>query len=321
MPRLSRLAPWLIAAWTSSVLAQGFPSRPVHLVVPFPPGGSTDVAGRIVAQKLGETWGQPVVVDNRPGAGTALAAEAVAKAAPDGYTLLLGSASTFSINPSMQSNLPYDALKSFTPIAMVGGLTLVLIANPSLPAAGLRELVAMDAATPGALSYASFGVGTSSHLAGEMLKATTGMKVVHVPYKGSSQAMNDLIGGQVALSVDTVVAAAPHIKAGKVKPIVVTTEKRSRLLPDVATVAESGYPGFHADSWLAVVAPAGTPEAIVKRLRGEFARALLSSDTADRLLAAGFEPIAPDPEAYRPLVESDVRKYTAVVKSANIKPE
>jgi tripartite-type tricarboxylate transporter receptor subunit TctC len=257
----------VLSAWTAPVAAQdSYPSRPISLVVPFPPGGSADTVSRLVGKRLQELLGQPVVIDNRPGAGTAVGAAFAAKAAADGHTLLVSSGSTFTVNPALRPNLPYDAVKSFDPIGIVGRIPLIVLANKNQPASNVKGFVAAIKAAPGQLTYASFGSGTTSHFTAEIVLQAVGGQMMHVPYKGSAPAMTDLIGGQVAYSVDTVTAALPQLKAGKIKAIAVTTAKRSSQLPDVPTFAESGYPEIDADTWIMMVAPKGTPDAVRAKL-------------------------------------------------------
>ncbi|MGN8554489.1 UNVERIFIED_CONTAM: tripartite tricarboxylate transporter substrate binding protein [Microbacterium sp. SLM126] len=281
----------VLAAGASLACAQGFPTKPIQLVIPFPPGGATDVIGRLVGKKLGDKLGQPVVIDNRPGAGTIVGASFVAKAAPDGYTLLASSGTTFTVNPAIHAKLPYDPVKSFEPIGFAGRTGLILLANKDQPVSNLMQLVAAAKAQPGKYSYGSFGTGTTAQFAGEMLFNLAGVKLLHVPYKGSAPAMTDLIGGQIPFSVDTVAAAIPQVKSGKVKAIAVTTAKRSTLLPDVPTAAEAGYPGIDADTWLALVAPRGLPADVRQKLEKALAEVMADPDTRKQLTQAGIEPV------------------------------
>ncbi|KAB2897299.1 MAG: tripartite tricarboxylate transporter substrate binding protein, partial [Burkholderiaceae bacterium] len=240
-------------------LAQGYPSKPVQLVVPFPPGGAVDIVGRLVGKKLGDRLGQPVVIENKGGAGTIVGAAFVANAPADGYTLLISSGSTFTVNPALNAKLPYDPLKSFEPIGMVARVPLILLAHRDVPVGNLKQLISAVQGAPGKYVYGSFGSGTTGHFAGELMWSAIGIQLMHVPYKGSAPAMSDLIGGQIPFTIDTVAAALPQLKAGKIKAIAVTGAARATPLPEVPTVAESGFPGFAADSWLAVVAPRGLP--------------------------------------------------------------
>ena len=284
----------LAAALASSVAAAAFPDKPLTLVVPFPPGGATDTVARIVAKSMGQRLGKTVVVDNRAGAGTVIGAGAVAQAAADGYTLLISSNTTFTVNPALKSKLPYDAQKSFESIGLIGTSPLVLLANPALPANNVKELVAMARAKPGTLAYGSFGNGTTSHFAGEMFKVVTGADILHVPYKGSSPAMTDLIGGQVQLTFDTNVAALPMLQAHKVKALAVTSAKRSPSMPNVPTVAEAGYPDFEMVPWIAIVAPRGLPapvqQALGKALADTLGDAAVRGDLEKAGVDVGWQP-------------------------------
>jgi tripartite-type tricarboxylate transporter receptor subunit TctC len=291
----TRLGLPLAAAFVcASAVAAGFPEKVITLVVPYPPGGATDTVARVVAKGMGQRLGQTVVVDNKAGAGTVIGAGAVAQAAPDGYTLLISSNTTFTVNPALRAKLPYDAQKSFESIGLIGTSPLVLLANPSLPASNVKELVALAKAKPGKLAYGSFGSGTTSHLAGEMFKLVTGADILHVPYKGSAPAMTDLIGGQVQLTFDTNVAALPMLQAGKVKALAVTSARRSPSLPKVPTVAEAGYPEFEMVPWITIVAPRGLPGAVQKTLGKALADTLADAATRTDLEKAGvdvsFEP-------------------------------
>src|SRR5438552_13835540 len=246
----------------SGASAQTYPTRPIRLVVPFPAGGTTDILAREVGQRLSMTLGQPVVIDNRPGAAGNIGADLVAKSAPDGYTLLMGTVGTHAINASLYAKMPYDHVKDFAPIILVAGVPNVLVVNPSLPVNSVQELIAYAKANPGKLNFASSGPGTSIHLSGELFKVMAGVQMTHVPYKGSAPALQDLLGGQVQLMFDNLPPSLPHIKAGKLRALAVTSVARSPALPDVPTIAESGLPGFEASSWFGILVPAGTPSAI-----------------------------------------------------------
>jgi tripartite-type tricarboxylate transporter receptor subunit TctC len=297
-----------------------YPARPVTLVIPFPPGGATDVVGRLVGKTLGEKLGQPVVIDNRAGAGTIIGASYAAKAAPDGYTLLISSGTTFTVNPAIQPRLPYDSLKSFEPIGLVARTGLILLANKDVPAGNPREFVALVKASPDKYSYASFGTGTTAQFTGELMLRATGTKMVHVPYKGSAPAMTDLMGGQVPFSVDTVSAAIPQLRNGKIKAIAVSTAKRSALLPDVPTFAESGF-DLDADTWIAVVAPHGLPPAVKTRLEKALQDTVASPEVREKLLAAGLEPSWQNGAATSALIEKELPLMRATALRANIRPE
>lgn len=301
--------------------AADFPSRPVNLIVPFPPGGSADTIGRILGKALSQELGQSIVIDNRPGAGTVVGASIVAKAPADGYTLLISSGSTFTVNPAIRPNLPYDSLGSFDPIAIVARIPLIVLANKDVPVTGIADFVALVKADPGKYSYASFGSGTTSHFTGEIVMHAIGAPLLHIPYKGSSPAMTDLIGGQVPFSVDTVTAAIPQLKAGTVKAVGVTTARRSSQLPDVPTFAEAGYADVDADTWIMLVAPKGTPQAVRDRLGQAVAKILQTPEAREALLAQGAEPAYADAAGAVAQIERELPLMKAVAKRANIQPD
>lgn len=308
------------AAMACSGLAHAaYPERPISLVAPFPAGGAADVLARLLAKKLEEQLGGTVVVENKAGAGTAIGASAVANAKPDGYTLLISSNSTFTLNPALQPKLSYDPVKHFEPIGIVGTTALAVLVNPSVQANTLPQFVASVKAAPDKFVYGSFGNGTVSNFAGAMFNASTGLKMVHVPYRGSAPLMTELIGGQIPVSFDTVVAAAPHLKSGKIKALAVTSAKRASLLPDVPTVAESGYPGFEMISWIAVVAPRGLPQDVKDRLDKALSAALTSGDTQDKMKAAGFEPAWSRVPNWAGFVNADIARMKAIVERAQIR--
>lgn len=317
-----RLATACVLALTgASALAQGYPSKPIQMVIPFPPGGATDAVGRLIGKKLGERLGQSVVIDNRAGAGTILGASLVAKAPADGYALLISSGTTFTVNPAIYPKLPYDPVKSFEPVGMIGRTGLILLANRDVPFNNLQQLVAAAKAAPDKYSYGSFGSGTTAHFAGEMILHATGIKMLHVPYKGSSPAMTDLIGGQIPFSVDTVAAAIPQIKAGKVKPIAVTTARRSALLPDVPTVSESGFPGVEIDTWIAVFAPSGLSAEVKARLGKALADTVADAETRAKLLAIGVESSYATPAEIATLITTEIPRMRAIAQRADIKAD
>ena len=283
-----------LAAFATLAHAQTpYPTKPIRIVVPFPAGGTTDILARAVAQRLTETLGQPVVVDNRPGAGGNIGAELVAKAAPDGYTLLMGTVGTHAINASLYAKMPYDHVRDFAPVILVAGVPNVLVINPALPVNSVQELIAYGKANPGKLNFASSGNGTSIHLSAELFKTMTGVQMAHVPYKGSAPALVDLMGGQVQLMFDNLPSALPQIKAGKLKALAVTSAQRSSALPDVPTVIESGLPGFEASSWFGLLAPAGTPKDIIAKLNGEVAKWLATPGSQGKAGRAGRDPGRP----------------------------
>jgi tripartite-type tricarboxylate transporter receptor subunit TctC len=306
----------LVATTPAAAQGAAYPTKPVRLVVPFPAGGTTDILARAVAQKLSETWGQQVIVDNRPGAGGNIGSELVAKAPPDGYTLLMGTVGTHAINPSLYAKMPYDHVKDFTPVILVAGVPNVLVVNPSLPVNSVQELIAYGKANPNKLNFASSGNGTSIHLSGELFRTMTGVQMTHVPYKGSSPALTDLIGGQVQLMFDNLPSSLQFIKAGKLRALAVTSLARSQALPDLPTLAESGLPGFEASSWFGVLAPAGTPADIVAKLNGAVAAWLASPAAKEQLAAQGAIAAGGSPDAFVKHIADESAKWAKVVKAS-----
>ena len=300
-------------------LAQDYPSRPVRWVSPWPPGGANDIFSRALAQKLQDTFGQPVVVDNRPGAAGAIGTEHVAKSPADGYVLTLGSSPTHAIAPSLNPALPYDPLRDFTAVTLVAVVPNVLVVNPALPAKSVRELVALAKAKPGSLNFGSAGNVTSQHLSAELFKVMAGVDMVHVPYKGTAPALADLLAGQVQLAFDNVPALLPHIQSGKLRALAVTPAARSQALPDLPTVAEAGLPGYDASVWFGVFVPAGTPRPVVNRLHGEIAKALAAPDLKARMASMGAEVSGLGPDEFRDFWRREIPKWADVVKAANIK--
>lgn len=299
------------ALFAVTVSAQEFPTRPITIVVPYPPGGATDTLARIMSKSLTAQFGQAVVVENKAGAGTIIGAQYVANAAPDGYTILITGNTTFTINAALKSKLPYDPLKSFTPLATIGGNSLVMLANLAVPASNVKDVVAMAAKDPGKHGFGTFGLGTSTHFAGEMLQTLSNTKLNHVPYKGSAPAMADLLGGQIPFTFDTTIAAGPQLAAGKVKAIAVTTKARSRSLPTVPTFAESGYPEFDLSIWIALVAPKGLPETVRAKLEKALAEVTRDPNSRAELEKTGLDVDFKPGAAYEPAVV----KETAVLKS------
>jgi tripartite-type tricarboxylate transporter receptor subunit TctC len=306
----------LVAAWAS---AQTYPAKPIRIVVPFPPGGATDILARDVAQKLSEAWGQQVIVDNRPGAGGNIGSELVAHSAPDGYTLEMGTVGTHAINASLYAKMPYDHVKDFAPVILVAGVPNVLVVNPAVPANSVAELIAYAKANPGKLNFASSGNGTSIHLSGELFKVMAGVQMTHIPYKGSAPAMQDLLGGQVQLMFDNLPPSLPQIKAGKVRALAVTSLTRAPALPDVPTVAEAGLPGFEASSWFGILAPAGTPPAIVARLNAEIAKWLATPEAKEKLSKQGANAAGGTPEDFAKHIAAETAKWAKVVKDSGAK--
>jgi tripartite-type tricarboxylate transporter receptor subunit TctC len=323
---LTRNALALVAAFAVTAVAvpahaqaPAYPTKPIRLVVPFPPGGATDLLARDVGQKLTEAWGQSVVVDNRPGAGGNIGTELVAKAAPDGYTLEMGTVGTHAINASLYAKLPYDHVKDFVPVILVAGVPNVLVVNPSVPANTVAELIAYAKANPGKLNFASSGAGTSIHLSGELFKVMAGVQMTHIPYKGSAPAVQDLIGGQVQLMFDNLPPSLPQIKAGKLRALAVTSAARAPALPDVPTLAESGLPGFEASSWFGVLAPAGTPPAIVAKLNAEIAKWLATPEAKEKLSKQGANAAGGTPEDFAKHIAVETAKWAKVVKESGAK--
>ncbi|WP_026433936.1 Bug family tripartite tricarboxylate transporter substrate binding protein [Paracidovorax oryzae] len=326
LPALRRTGAALLMAIAASgavpaAHAEGYPARPVQLVVPFPPGGAVDIVGRLIGKPLGDALGQPVVVENKAGAGTIVGAAFVANAPTDGYTLLISSGSTFTGNPALNPRLPYDPVRSYEPIGMVARVPLVLLAHRDVPARNLAEVIAAVKRTPDKFSYGSFGNGTTGHFAGELLWAATGIRPMHVPYRGSAPAMADLMGGQIPFTVDTVAAALPQLKAGKIKAIAVMGATRATQLPDVPTVAESGFPGFAADSWLAVVAPRGLPADARARLQKALGEAMAAPEVRSKLIASGLEPAYEPADAVQSRIEDELPRMRAIAQRANIRAE
>jgi tripartite-type tricarboxylate transporter receptor subunit TctC len=318
---------WLLMALPGLLLAaqavqaqQQYPSRPVRLIVPFPPGGAVDVVGRIVTSRLPELLGQPVVVDNRGGANAIIGSEIAARAAPDGYTLLIVPAG-HAITPSVTRKLPYDSVKDFAAIGLIGNGAYVLVVNPSLPARTVAEFVALAKSRPGQLNYASTGHGNATHLAAELFKVLAGIDMVGVYYKGGGPALTDLIGGQITAFFSGVASGSAQIKAGKVRALGVTTARRSAALPDVPTIAEAGVPGYEVDGWYGLLAPAATPPAIIARLNRDLSALVSSADMKERLLAAGIDARASTPTEFRDRIVHDIARWSEVVRQARIAVE
>ena len=317
----SLVAGALAALMSGAATAQAYPAKPLRLTVPFPPGGSTDIVARIVAQKISVRLGQQIVIDNRGGAGGTVGTAAAAKAPADGYSLLVGSTSTHVVAPSVYAKLEYDPVKDFAPISLIGVSPYLLAVHPAVPAKTLKELIDLMKAKPGQLNYASAGIGSTTHLAMEMLKNVSNTFALHIPYNGNGPAGTALIAGQVEILFGSLPSLLPHAKSGRVRAIAVGTPRRSPSLPEVPTVAESGYPGFDASLWLALFAPAGTPEAVIARLNKETVAALDAPDAREALDKAGAEPITSTPAELAAMVRDGVGKYAAVVKAAGVKPE
>ncbi|HWP86299.1 MAG TPA: tripartite tricarboxylate transporter substrate binding protein [Burkholderiales bacterium] len=313
---------FLLCVFTfSAACAQPYPVKPVRLVVTYTAGGPADIAARALAQKLAEMWGQQVVVDNRAGAGGIIGTELVAKAAPDGYTLLHGTAAGLIINPLLVKKLPYDTFRDFAPVSMVVIVPQLLVTHPALPATTLKELIALAKARPGALNYASVGIGSPNHLGMELLKSMAGIDMVHVPYKGATPAMADLIAGQVQLAFNGMASVLPQIASGKMKAIAIGSARRSPAAPDVPTVAEAGLPGFEYVAWNGNFAPAGTPAALVNRLSADIRKALAAPDVVQRLASLGSEPGGNTPAEFAAYVKADHARWARVVQAVGLKAE
>ena len=307
--------------WITAAAAQQYPAKPVRFVVPFAPGGSTDTLARTLGVKLSDFVGQQVVVDNRPGANGNIGMEIVARAAPDGHTIVLGYIANLAIGPGLYEKLPFDPVKDYAPITQLASSPNVLVAHPAVPARNFKELIALAKAKPGQINFASASVASVGHLTGELLNNLAGIKMVHVPYKGSGQAVTDLLGGHVQLMFSGFSSTLPHIKSGKLRPLVVTGAQRSPALPDVPTIAESGFPGFEATAWYGVLAPAKTPKPIVTRLHAEIVKVLQLPDVKERLGNLGFEIVGSTPEQFAAYIKSEISKWEKVVKTSGAKPE
>ena len=305
----------------SAAFAQGYPNKPIRLIVPWPPGQATDLAARIVAEKISQALGQPIVVENKPGAGGAIGTEAVAKAAPDGYTLLAASSGPISIMPNLQK-IPYDPLKDLAPVTLTAIAPFALVARPDFPAANARELVALVKANPDKYTFSSSGTGATAHLFSEMFHAMAHIKSRHVPYKGSAPALTDLMGGQVDYTIETVASIVSHVKSGKLKAYGVTTAKRSSAMPEVPPLAEAAnLPGFDAAAWIGYAAPAGTPREITMRISAEVQKAVQAQDLRDRYVTLGMEPAANTPDELMALMRREQERYGQIIRAAGIKVE
>ncbi len=305
----------------TAALAQSYPEKPVRLIVPFAAGGGNDSVARLVGKRVSDSLGQQLVIDNRPGAGGVLGAELAAKAVPDGYTLFLGGVGSHAVNPNLNDSLPYDPIRDFAPVALLAQAPLVLVVHPSVPADSITAFVALARSKPGQLNYASNGNGSSSHLAAVMFDSMTRVDMVHVPYKGLSPALTDLLSGRVQLMFSSVVAILPHIKAGKLRGLAVTGSRRLASMPNLPTIAESGLPGYEASSWYGVLAPAGTPREIVARLNAELVKALEQPEVRTSLLAEGAEPIGGSPEQFAAHIRSEMERLGKLIREAKIRLE
>ncbi|WP_420992935.1 Bug family tripartite tricarboxylate transporter substrate binding protein [Cupriavidus sp. 30B13] len=324
--RSKPLAAAMLAACTAlsmlaapAARADSYPSKPIRLVVGFPSGGAPDILARIFSEKI--SLGQPVVVDNKPGAGGNIGAEAVAHAAPDGYTLAMGTVGTHSINGALYARMPYDMVKDFTPVILVASTPNVLVVNPAVPARNVQELIALAKAKPGGLTFGTPGVGTSLHVAGELFNSMAGVKITHVPYKGRAMAIPDLLGGHITMMFDNLPSALPVVKEGKLRALGVTSARRSPSAPEIPTLAEQGLPGFEADSWFAIFAPANTPKDVIARLNAELNRIYTLPDVQAKLKTLGLDPVLGTPEKLAAYQHSEIAKWAKVVKESGAKAE
>jgi tripartite-type tricarboxylate transporter receptor subunit TctC len=299
--------------------AQPYPSKPIRLIVPFAPGGSADLVGRLIAQEISASWSQPVVVENKPGASGMIGNDFVAKSAPDGYTLTVGTLGPFAVNQTLYDKVPYDNVRDFAPVTLTGISSHILVAHPSMPVQNVDELIALAKAKPGQLTFASSGTGNATHLTFELFKARAGIEIVHVPYKGGGPAMADLVGGQVLFSFASMASAVPFVKAGRLRAIAASGGQRSALFPDVPTVDESGLPGFASEDWQGILAPAKTPSEVVAKLNGEIARILTLPEVKAKLTAVGFDPKPSTPQWFGQFIQAETLKWAKLLKSIGIK--
>ncbi|HVG05474.1 MAG TPA: tripartite tricarboxylate transporter substrate binding protein [Burkholderiaceae bacterium] len=311
------------AAFPYAAFAQAgtYPNKPVRVVVGVPPGGATDLVARLVAEQLSKQTGQQFVVDNRGGAGGNIGGEIVAKSPPDGYTLFIGPIGTMAINPFVYAKMPFDSVKDFAPISQLTSIPIVMAVNPSVPAKDVREFIAYAKANPGKVNFGSGGNGTQSHISGVMLNSLAGIDMTHIPYKGNGPAMVDLLAGRVSVMFDQISSALPHIRAGKLNALGVTTAKRSAVAPDIPTLAETGLPTFEATTWHGLLAPAGTPRDIVAKLNAETVKALNSPELIEKFKANGIDPVSSSPEQFAALIKTELQRWGDVVKAAGVKPE
>ena len=319
--RLSLVAALLAAVAATNAEAQAYPSRPVRLVVPFAPGGSTDIVARLIAQRLTEAWSQQAIVENRPGAGGTVGVDYVAKSAPDGHTMIFGHVGTFGFGPSLYSKLPYDAVKDFAPIVLYAAVPNLLVVHPALPVRSVKELVALARAKPGELNYASSGNGSASHLAVEYFKLLTKTDIVAIPYRGTGPMLIDLTAGRTALTITGVPPLAPHVQAGKLRAIAVGSEKRLAMFPKLPTIAESGYPQYEVTTWYGPLAPAKTPRDVILRINGELNKSLQRPEVRERLAAEGAEPLGSTPEQFGAYIQKEIERWAKVIREAKVQAE
>ena len=316
MKRRTLLLAAALAALPMAAFAQGYPSKPIRFVVPYPPGGPLDTIARLLGQKVSEGVKQPVIVENKPGAGGNIGADFVAKSLADGHTILMGAVATHAINPTLYAKIPYDPVRDFAPITQVASTPNVLVVNPSLPVSSVAELITHAKANPGKLNFGSGSTGSAGHLAGELFNSLAGVQMTHIPYKGAAPAMQDLIGGQIHLMFDNLASSLTQVRAGRVKALAVTTAKRSSLAPELPTVAESGLAGFDISTWFGIFAPAGTPREAITRLHTEFTRALAAPDVREKMLNMGAEPVGNSPAEFAAFIRVEAEKYARVIKAS-----
>lgn len=308
----------LLALLTSSAVAQSYPTKPIRIIVAYTPAGTTDILARIIGQKMSENWGQPVIVENRAGAAGNIGTELAAKATPDGYTLIMGTAGTHGINVSLYRKLNWHSLRDFAPVSLVAMVPNIMVVNNSLPIKSVKDLIAYAKANPGKLSYGSPGNGSTAHLSMELFKSMTGTNLVHIPYKGSAGVLADVMGGQIAVTIDNMPVYLPQVKTGKIRALAVSPAKRSSAAPDIPTVAEAGVPGYDSGAWFGLLAPAGTPRAIVEKLSAETARILKLPDVSKRISELGAEPVGSTPAQFTALIKDEIAKWAKVIKDANV---
>lgn len=316
MKRRTLLLVAALAALPMAAFAQGYPSKPIRFVVPYPPGGPLDTIARLLGQKVSEGVKQPVIVENKPGAGGNIGADFVAKSLADGHTILMGAVATHAINPTLYAKIPYNPVRDFAPITQVASTPNVLVVNPSVPVSSVAELIAHAKANPGKLDFGSGSTGSAGHLAGELFNSLAGVQMTHIPYKGAAPAMQDLIGGQIHLMFDNLASSLTQVRAGRVKALAVTTAKRSSLAPELPTVAESGLAGFDISTWFGIFAPAGTPREAIVRLHTEFTRALAAPDVREKMLNMGAEPVGNTPAEFAAFIRAEAEKYARVIKAS-----
>ncbi len=311
----------LLSVATAAPAQPVYPLKAIRFVVPFPAGGPLDVVARAIGQELNKSWGQQVIVDNRPGAGGNIGADFVAKSVPDGYTILMGAVSTHAINPTLYSKLPYDPLRDFAPVTLVTTVPNVLVLHPSVPARSVKELIAVAKSRPGALNFASGSTGSAGHLAGELFNTMAAVAMVHIPYKGAAPAVVDLLAGHVSVMFDNMSSALPHVKSGRVRALAVTTLQRSPMLPALPTISESGLAGFDVSTWFGVFAPGATPPETIAKLNTEIVRILATAEMKERLAALGAEPAGNKPEEFAAFIKSEITKYAKVIRASGAKAD